>query len=212
MKKITHYINFDDPQKESYTIPEIYEIARKNFGLPKGETIGKQQDKDYQNRVREIRRALKEVEPVEKGKRKTCYSKQTVRWLLDEKLYKYFLMQSNQYEAYFQEIKETKEFYQKASKSIRSQNDSDGYDSEMKEVLEEMIQKKKMDIVMDYVCKHLIKIDEERLEEDLSIMLSADPNSKMEYDSDIKNFIVSKNLQELSNYYEVLPPSNKKQK
>lgn len=204
MKKtdVRHYITFDSPDKDSYTVPEIYDLARKNFNF----VCDKNKDggKRYRAIVKQIRRALEDVEPVVKGGRKTSYSKQDVQWLLNEKLYTSFLKEGKQYEAYMEEQKQVREFFQGIFKEIQRDDDIPIDEMERANELEEIKMKKKQEIVIDYICKHLIRINESKLEEDISVAYTADPN--LTFEDSPREYIASIHLQDLENYYEILYP------
>lgn len=199
---VRHYISFYEPYKESYTIPEIFDLAKKNFNFSTPElSKGKQQNTKYQKIVKKIRRALENEEPIKKGGRKTCYSKQTVQWLLNERLYTYFLTIGEQYNAYIQEQEQVRKFYKEVIENVQHQSSLSDCDIEMAEEIERLKQEKRQEIVIDYICKNLIEIDEAKLEEDLSAAYTADPN--VSFEDAPREYIASLNLLDPANYYKI---------
>lgn len=199
-RTVCKYVKFDEPDKKNYTIPEIYRVAAKNFNLPLN--TGYKGSKEYQKIVKEFRRVLEGKEEPESKNRKKCYSKQNVSWLLNERLYAYFLKAAKQYEAYTLELQETRDFFKKENIGKRRQLKTLGdCDSDMVSTLEEWKREKIIDIVVDYVCKNLIEIDEAQLEEDLSVSYTAD--SALTIEEAPKEWMAIRRLDDVSNYYKI---------
>lgn len=163
-------IRFEDESKEEYLIDEILKLAELNFGfsiIPKNKV--RKEDKTYQKIVDRMYKELKGKETENSTPRKYRYSKGTVRWLLEVRLYKYFLKKSNHLEDYQDEIKEAKANFNKLITQRKKESDINNSDIE---TINGQMEEMKLRIALHYICTHCIDIDEALLASDISLLAS----------------------------------------
>lgn len=162
-------IRFEDESKKEYLIGEIVKLAEYNFGIsiiPRGNKKG---DDTYQKIVDRMYKELAGKETENSTPRKHKYSKGTVRWLLEQRLYKYFLKKSENLENYRDEVKEAKEHFRATVAQQKKANSNSTTDMEM---IDRQMEEMKLKIALHYICENCIDIDEALLGSDISLLFS----------------------------------------
>lgn len=157
------HIKFIDPQKTEYTLHDIFELIEFNFGyspFPKGKTKTKDNNKEY-NRVKvKIHRFFKGKEINKNDSKMNRYSKADVYQFLNSHSYAYFLKQTEEKENYQRKVEQAqKEFKEKMN--ILSSLDPAVMS------LEQQKQEIIFRIVVDFIARNFIDIDEELIESDI---------------------------------------------
>lgn len=165
-------IRFEDESKEEYLLEDILTLAEHNFGIsiipPK--SVSRKEDKTYQRIVSRLYKELTGKETANSTPRKHRYSKGTVRWLLEYRLYEFFLHESeNNFEKYKSDVDIAKEHF-KAIVSQRKKESSTAH-SDM-EMIDRQMEEMKLKIALHYLCEHCIDIDEALLGADISLLAS----------------------------------------
>lgn len=152
---INGYIAFRESDKQTYTIPEIFDLIKLNFGYSPVKTYeNKHKSIEYKNVSQYIRRKMEGKELPESKPRKTCYSKEDVYILLRYTMYNYLMKK-----ACLHAFKETLEVdvKQKLSERMKQCNFPD------KLTLEHI----KMSIMMKYFEEKYFEFNDARILEDI---------------------------------------------
>ncbi len=162
-------IRFEDESKEEYLIDEIVKLAEYNFGITIIPPGNKKEDSTYKRTVDRMYKELEGKETENSTPRKNKYSKGTVRWLLEIRLYKYFLKKSKNLENYQGGVKEAKEHF-RTMVAQRKKTDSTTH-SDM-EMIDRQMEEMKLKIALHYIYEHCIDVDEALLGSDISLLAS----------------------------------------
>lgn len=168
---ITGTIQFEDESKEEYLIEDILKLAELNFGfnvIPKSSKPRKE-DENYQRVVDRIYKELAGKQTENSTPRKHRYSKDTVRWLLESRLYEYFLKKSENMEHYQDDVKEAKVHFKEMVARRKREGNTVHADMEM---IDRQMEEMKLKIALHYICEKCIDIDEVLLGSDISLLAS----------------------------------------
>lgn len=164
-------IHFKDEFKEEYQIKDILELIEYNFGIsiiPK--SAYRKEDSTYQRVVSRLYKELTGKETANSAPRKHTYSKDTVRWLLEYRLYEYFLDKSeNGFEKYRSDVAIAKEHFKEM---VAQQKKADRTAHSDMEMIDRQMEEMKLKIALHYIYEHCIDVNEELLGSDISLLAS----------------------------------------
>lgn len=203
-QRITGHIKLIDPQKTEYDINEIIELADFNFGLEMLRVLPRSKQITNKRTIQaRIREALKGKELETSTPRRKLYSKDDVYKFLCGSGHKYFLRKTNSKEDYERKTREAqKEFKEKMNILSSLSPDVMSLEKQKQEVISR--------IVIDYITKHVIDIDEELIESDILthnelVYTSMDDLSQTEL------LALNRLSGDYEEYYNLrIPPKNKK--
>lgn len=159
----TGHIKFIDPQKTEYNLDDIIELIEFNFGyspFKSGKTKEKTGNSKYNNLAHKIHNSLRGKELAHSKPRNNLYSKADVYRFLSSDAYKYLLKASKTKEEYDRKVKDAQIEFQERMKELSTLDSLDvRVEKKKKEV--------KLNIILDYICKHFININEELIEDDI---------------------------------------------
>lgn len=163
-KQLSGQIQFKDPQKNEYTVEEILELVKHNFGydpFPKSHQE-KRTYKPYKNSRQTILRCLEGEELPTSTSHKFLFSKASIIKAFNKSLYSYFLKQAKLQEEYKKQILNSQKALQDKFASLTLSVPNASYEDNMKMHI-------KLSIMFDYIQKNLIDIDEELIDSDIAI-------------------------------------------
>lgn len=198
-------ITFPNPEKQEYTLNEILDLIKHNFGyspLPHGTTVPKAECQNYRNLTQTIRRYLEGKELSHSIKRKRSYSKDTVYKLLNYDMFDYLMKKANVNAEYREHIKE---IHQEAQKNLTANNNPIFIQSQE----ELLLWNAKLKILMDYFEKHIITINEELLKDDIHTFVESE-GLHINSLSDDKYFAINRFLGHIDEYYSLKEKEKKK--
>lgn len=190
------HIKFIDIKKEEYSIDDILDLVKLNFGY--SPFLGKTKDKatkEYKRVRRRIVRGLEGKKLSSSTPRKPLYSKIDVYRFLNDTAYKYFLKASNEKDKYERKIKDSKaEFTANMQKLSLLTDDEISVAKKKQEVI--------MRIVIDYITNNCIEIDEQLIEEDIYFceQLSGEQFENL---SEKETWIYNRLHENVSDYYTI---------
>lgn len=212
-----HTIQFE---KDYYTIPEIVDIVAERFNVTVRENSGEPNKKKgkrndtYRAMEMFIRRYLQmevgyELDGehfIAETKRKQQYSREVVNKVVNvdilAKLCKNYADPETQKE--FTEPEQRADDYRAMLedgsvddffKSLQKEEGQDSSDFDYE--IEKSVNKYKLDIVVDFICKYLIRVDEETLRDDL--IFNYLPDFQVPTADDM---LAAERLQDVGNYYQ----------
>ena len=160
LKERYHYIFFKDMNKTSYTVPDIVNVIRDNYGYIEvgGNALGQA-----------VRRYAKNMQVEAIGgttERKTMYSKEAVENLLMRYMYAYLLKLNGKYQermvqekALNERMKKSPEPYELIGEPL---SEEENFTIRWKKVYNDLLN----DIVIDFICNNLIELNVQLLEHD----------------------------------------------
>lgn len=185
--KIPVVIRFSNIDKKEYTIPEICDVIRDNFGKI---------DINNTSLSQQIRRYAKQLPVIEgTSERKTKYSKDSVETLLMVYMYNYLLKHNGKIHERQEQIKIVKQRLEELPEMMYEAlteplSDEERFNSEVNRKMDEYRAK----IAIDFICKNLISIDEDLLRHDVELLVD-------DGDETVDTLEACDRLSELGNYY-----------
>jgi hypothetical protein len=191
-------ITFIDPEKTEYNTNEIVELITYNFGytpLPHGKTVSKAECKGYKNLKQTIMRHLAGKELPTSTPRNTLYSKSSVYKLLNHDMFDYLMKKANLFGEYQKSINKAT---QEAQKNLTA-NTNPIFMQSQEDILLWNI---KLKILMDYLEKNFIEIDENLLKEDIHTFIESE-GLPIESLKDDEYLSINRLLGHIDEYYSV---------
>lgn len=163
-KQLNGQIQFIDPKKNEYTVEDILELVEYNFGynpFPKSHQE-KRTYKPYKNSRQTILRCLEGEELPTSTSHKFLFSKASVIKAFNKSLYSYFLKQADLQKDYKESIQNAQNALQEKYASLTLSVPNASYEDNMKMHI-------KLCILLDYIEKYFIDIDEKLIDSDIAI-------------------------------------------